>query len=106
MAYRTVLAVTGPSYGDGDLKIAAELCEKVNAHLSGLFVSLAAPPPIGEYAAVVSTSWLEERQADLNKLKDRTSAVAAFLSRSAVSGDVVDDYPDNAWADEVIGEMR
>jgi hypothetical protein len=50
-----------------------------------------------------SQPWLEERQAELKRLKERTSAVAAFLSQSAVSADLSDDYPDTAWADEVIG---
>jgi nucleotide-binding universal stress UspA family protein len=64
---------------------------------------LAAPPSGGAYAAVVSPAWLEERQAEVKRLKKRTSAVSAFLSHSAVSADLSDDYPDMGWADDVIG---
>ncbi|MCV3205475.1 universal stress protein [Mesorhizobium sp. YC-39] len=103
MTFRTLLTVTGPNHGEGDLKLAASLCEQIGAHLSVLVLELAAPPSGGEYAAVVSPAWLEERQAELKRLRKRTSDVAALLSQSAVSADLSDDYPDTAWADEVIG---
>jgi nucleotide-binding universal stress UspA family protein len=102
VAFRTLLTVTGPNQGEGDLKLAAGLCEQVGAHLSVLVLELAAPPS-GAYAAVVSPAWLEERQVEVKRLKKRISAVGAFLSQSAVSTDLSDDYPDTAWADEVIG---
>lgn len=103
MTFKTLLTVTGPNQGESDLKLAASLCEQVDAHLSVLVLELAAPPSGGAYAAIVSPAWLEERQAELKRLKKRISEVAAFLSRSAVSSDLSDDYPDVAWADEVVG---
>ncbi|RWK87039.1 MAG: universal stress protein, partial [Mesorhizobium sp.] len=103
MAFKTILAVTGPSQGDGDLKLAAGLCEQFGAHLSVLVLVLAAPPSGGGYAAAVSPAWLEERRADLKRLKERTSVVSAFLSQIVTSGDLIDNYPDTAWADETIG---
>ncbi|TIU17320.1 MAG: universal stress protein, partial [Mesorhizobium sp.] len=74
MAFRTILTVAGPNKGDGDLKLAAGLCTEIGAHLAVLVVAVAAPPPVGEYAAVVSEAWLEERQAGENLLKKRTAA--------------------------------
>ena len=53
MAFRTLLTVTGPDMGDGDLKLAADLCEQIGAHLSVLVLVLAAPPSGGEYAAAI-----------------------------------------------------
>lgn len=103
MAFKTVLAVTSPDLGDGDLKQAAALCEEIEAHLAVLVVALAAPPPIGEYAAVVSDAWLQERQADMNMLQKRTAAVTALLAASPVSSDVSSEYPEEAGADDVIG---
>ena len=103
MTFRTLLTVTGPDQGEGDLRLAADLCEQVDAHLSVLVLELAAPPSGGEYAAVVSPAWLEERQAELKRLEKRISDVAAYLFRSAVSADLSDDYPDIGWADDVIG---
>nr|WP_246728202.1 universal stress protein [Mesorhizobium japonicum] len=98
-----MLTVTGPNQGEGDLKLAASLCEQVGAHLSVLVLELAAPPSGDGYAAVVSPAWLEERQAELKRLEKRISDVAGFLSQSAVSADLSDDYPDTGWADDVIG---
>lgn len=103
MTFKTLLTVTGPNQGESDLKLAASLCEQVDAHLSVLILELASPPSGGAYAAIVSPAWLEERQAELKRLKKRISEVADFLSRSAVSSDLSDDYPDVAWADEVVG---
>lgn len=103
MTFRTLLTVTGPDQGEGDLKLAADLCEQIDAHLSVLVLELAAPPSGGEYAAVVSPAWLEERQAELKRFEKRISDVAGFLFKSAVSADMCDDYPDNGWADDVIG---
>ncbi|CAN7636491.1 universal stress protein [Mesorhizobium caraganae] len=103
MTFRTILAVTGPHMGDDDLKLAADLCDEIGAHLAVLAVAIAAPPPVGEYAAIVSEDWLKERQADEKLLKKRTSAVSAFLASRAFSPDVSSEYPEAGWADETIG---
>ncbi|MEW9834885.1 universal stress protein [Mesorhizobium marinum] len=103
MAYKTVLAVTGADLGDGDLKLAIALCEEAGAHLAVLVVGLAAPPPIGEYAAFVSQDWLSERQADMDILQTRAAAVTALLASSGVSSDVSSEYAEEGAADDVIG---
>jgi nucleotide-binding universal stress UspA family protein len=103
MPFKTILTVTGPELRDGDLKVAATLCEEIDAHLSVFVMALAAPPPIGEYAAMVSDVWLEQRQADIEELKQRTAAVSRFLSGQAISSDLSSEYQEVAWADEAIG---
>jgi len=104
MAFKTILTVAGPEAPwRGDLKLAADLCEQAEMHLSVLVMTLAAPPPIGEYAAVVSDGWLQERQADMKRLDARKEEISAFVAASAVSGDVVSGYPEVAWADEMVG---
>lgn len=103
MAFRTILTVTGPHMGDDDLKLAAELCDEIGAHLAVLVVAIAAPPPVGEYAAIVSEDWLKERQADERRLKKRATAVSAFLAKRALSADVSNEYPEVGGADERIG---
>ncbi len=105
MAFKTILTVTGPEVAarDDDLKLAANLCEQAEAHLSVLVMALAAPPPIGEYAAVVSDSWLEEQQADLKQLNACKEETSAFVAARAVSSDVVGEYSEIVWADEMIG---
>lgn len=103
MTFRTILAVTGIDENDSDLKLVASLCREVDAHLSVFVVALAAPPPIGEYAAMVSDAWAQERQADLARLKERTAAVSDFLAGTGQPADVSNDYPELSWADESIG---
>jgi len=103
VTFKTLLTVTGPDQGEGDLKLAASLCEQVGAHLSVLVLELALPPSGGAHVGVVSPAWFEERQVEVERLKKRISAVGAFLSQSSVPADLSDDYPDTAWADEVIG---
>jgi nucleotide-binding universal stress UspA family protein len=103
MAFKTILTISDPDLGDRDLKLAAGLCEQVAAHLSVLVVTLAAPPPVGEYGAMTSDVWLQERQADTRRLEERTTAVSAFLAGTTLSADVAIEYPEIAWADEAIG---
>lgn len=103
MALRTLLTVTGLELGERDLKVATELCEQVGAHLSVLVVVLAAPPPVGEYAAMVSDAWLEQRQEDIKQMQMRTAAVSKYLAGSPLSSDLSSEYQEVAWADEAIG---
>ena len=103
MRFKTVLTVTGPTLGNSDLKLAAALCEEIGAHLAVLAVVLAAPPPIGEYAAVMSDAWLQERQADMDKLARCTESATAFLASRPVSSDISSEYPEEAWAEEAVG---
>ncbi|MGO4637737.1 universal stress protein [Mesorhizobium sp. SEMIA 3007] len=103
MAFKTILSVTGPHMSDDDLKLAADLCDEIGAHLAVLAVAIAAPPPVGEYAAIVSEDWLKERQVDETLLKKRVTAVSAFLAGRALSADVSSEYPEVGGADERIG---
>ena len=103
MDFRTILTVAGTEEDDRDIEIAAALCEEIGAHLSVLVVALAAPPPIGEYAAVVSDAWLEERQADEAQLKSRADSISKSMEVRAKSADISGAYTETAWADEAIG---
>ena len=102
MFYKTILTVTGPGFGDGDLKLTAGLCEQVKAHLSVLVIALAAPPPIGT-AGNLSVAWLEEREEDMRRLDARTAAVSTLLAGNALSADVISDYAELGRGDEAIG---
>ena len=103
MPFKTLLSVIGVDQSDRDLQTAIGLCQETGAHLSVLVVALAAPPPIGEYAAVVSDAWLEEREADMNRLRETAAKMTARLADTDVSADVDSTYSEIAWADEVIG---
>lgn len=103
MTFRTILAIADTDSGDGDLDLAAGLCGEANAHLAVLVVALAAPPPVGAYAAMVSDAWVQERQADMERLTRRVEAVTSFLVTRDIPADVASEYPETAWADDVIG---
>ena len=103
MPFKTLLSVIGVDQSDRDLQTAIGLCQETGAHLSVLVVALAAPPPIGEYAAVVSDAWLEEREADMNRLRETAARMTARLADTDVSADVDSTYSEIAWANDVIG---
>jgi len=103
MTFKTILTITGPELGNGDLRLAAALCEESGAHLSVLVMAFAAPPPGGEYAAMVSDVWLAQREEDLKELQKRTTSISEFLASSAISSDLSSEYKDVAWADDAIG---
>ncbi|BCH31933.1 universal stress protein [Mesorhizobium sp. L-8-10] len=103
MTFKVILSVTGVNHGEADLIVAAELCRQVDAHLSFLIIGLAAPPPIGEYAAMVSDAWLEERRADTVRLDERLSAVRSFRADNVPSADMESKYSEVTFADEAIG---
>lgn len=104
MTFKVILSVTGVDHGETDLKVAAELCGQADAHLSFLVVGLAAPPPIGEYAAMISDAWLEERRADMERLDKRVEAVRNFRLANAPSADLESRYLETAFAHETIGK--
>lgn len=103
MPFRTVLAIAGPIYEENALQRAVSLCEETRAHLSVLIMTLAAPPPVGEYAAIVSEAWMQERQADIEQLQAAVEAVSGYLAKTTLSADVASEYSEVAWADEAVG---
>jgi nucleotide-binding universal stress UspA family protein len=103
MSFKTILGIVGMKVGDTDLKSAVDLCAENNAHLSVLVISLASPPPIGDYAATLSDAWLEERQQDLQQLEKRTKKINMFLNEAGISASVSSEYAEFVSAAGEIG---
>ncbi|MCR4264615.1 universal stress protein [Nitratireductor sp. ZSWI3] len=103
MALRTILSPVGVDQSDQDIKLAVDLCRENDAHLAVFVLSLAAPPPVGEYAAAVSETWAEEREEDIRRLKQRVAEVTDLLAGSDVSAEVDSAYTERAVADNAIG---
>mgnify|MGYP001203899454 CR=1 FL=1 len=103
MSYKTVLAVTGVGDDDNDIRLAAGLAGEIGAHLSVFVVALAAPPPMGAYASVISEAWLDERKTEEAALAARADALKALLASLDVSSDVVPDFAEEAASDDRIG---
>lgn len=103
MPFKTILTVTGLEQENHDLELAMDFCAGIGAHLSILVLAIAVPPPIGEFPMAASDVWIQERQDDLQRLKDRTAAVSTLLAARGCSGDVTYEYPEYASTDETIG---
>ncbi|MBX4938926.1 universal stress protein [Rhizobium binae] len=98
MVYKTILAIIGAATPDQFLKQAAELCHLSEAHLSVLVVVMAAPPPIGDYAATISDAWLEEQTEDRRKLEAKITSSRDVLSGLASGAEVEGLYCEAVWA--------
>ncbi|MBD9649907.1 universal stress protein (plasmid) [Ensifer sp. PDNC004] len=103
MTYKTVLLVVDADNYDLDLRTAADLCMAGSAHLSVLLVRLAAPVPLGDYAAM-SVAWLDVRAQDAEKLGDAVTNSRATLEGLGISFEVEGCYPEEAWVEDDIGE--
>jgi len=99
MPFKTIVTVTGPRHDDSDLLHAAGLCERHGLHLSVLVVQMAAPPPVGEFAAMVSDAWFQERQEDERLLEERTAEVRALLAGRELAHDIASEYCEIARTD-------
>ncbi|WFU13254.1 universal stress protein (plasmid) [Rhizobium sp. CB3090] len=104
MSYKTILVPVGVNHFQEDLKNAIALGQSADAHLAVTIVAMAAPPPVGGYAEIISAAWLEERQGDLAKLADQVEIVKDMLKTSGLSYDAQDLYTEFAWADEDIAK--
>ncbi|SKA32743.1 universal stress protein [Consotaella salsifontis] len=94
MRFKTVLSVVGVSHSLKDVELAKDLCREIGAHLSILVVSVASPPPIGEYAAIVSEDWLYDRRAEMTTLREKVSDIKDLMGKTDVSFDVDGVYPE------------
>jgi nucleotide-binding universal stress UspA family protein len=104
MTYKTILSVIGVDNFEDDLQAAAGICMASGAHLTALVVKLAAPPPLGDYAATMSEAWLEEREKDIAELGKGVKDAKAMLARTGISFQVDSTYSEFAWADNEIGQ--
>ena len=102
MTYKTILLVIGANEHENDLTAAADLCSAADAHLSVLLVKLAAPPPIGDYAAM-SVAWLDERAEDMRQLDEAVERARATLKGLGISFEANGIYCETAWADNDVG---
>jgi nucleotide-binding universal stress UspA family protein len=102
MTYKTILLVIGANEHENDLTAAADLCAAADAHLSVLLVKLAAPPPIGDYAAM-SVAWLDERAEDIQHLDGAVERARATLKSLGISFEANGIYCETAWAGDDVG---
>lgn len=104
MPFKVILAVTGPDVPDPRLDLAVSLCQDAEAHLAVLATAVAAPPPIGRYAAEISDAWHEERRAEIANLQKFAAELREKLAQKDVSSDISTIYEEEGWVDDVIGQ--
>lgn len=103
MTHKTILGIISVEHSDDDLRLAINLCKQIDGHLAMLVLSITEPPPTTEYATVIAQAWLEERQADIDKLNARIREVTSILAESGVSADVDGEYVINSRTGEMVG---
>ena len=102
MTYKTILLIIGANDQEKDLAAAADLSATAGAHLSVLVVQLAAPPAVGDYAAL-SVALLDERAEEMKQLDEAVKRARATLKDLGISFDANDIYCETAWADDDVG---
>ncbi|MFC0807183.1 universal stress protein [Ensifer sp. P24N7] len=102
MTYKTILLIIGANDQEKDLAAAADLSATAGAHLSVLVVQLAAPPAVGDYAAL-SVALLDERAEEMKQLDEAVKRARATLKDLGISFDANGIYCQTAWADDDVG---
>ncbi|WEZ84900.1 universal stress protein [Rhizobium sp. 32-5/1] len=104
MSYKSILAVVGVDEEKRDLHEAVELCREIDAHLSVVVVLLAPPPPMGD-AGIIATVWLEQSQAEQERLKAYVIKVNDLLLQTGISYSVEAKFAAIASAGDDLGEQ-
>lgn len=102
MSFKTILTIVGASQVEGDLQVAADLCDQVSAHLSALVAALA-PEPIRQ-ASTLTPAWVEQRERNLQALDDSVRQARDLLAEREISFDIDSLYVEVSGADYDIGE--
>lgn len=92
MSFKTVLAIVGVSNAATDLQNAISLVSDTDAHLSILVLEAATLPMAADYP--ISTAWLEEREAEIDRLLKIRDMAEELCRKNGVSCDVDSIYDD------------
>lgn len=92
MSFKTVLAIVGVSNAATDVNNAISLVRDTNAHLSILVLEAATLPIAADYP--ISTAWLEEREAQIDRLLKVQEMADDLCRKNGVSCDVDSIYDD------------
>jgi nucleotide-binding universal stress UspA family protein len=103
MSCKSVFCVIGADRCDRDIMNAINLCRELDMHLSVLVVGLA-PFPMGGHGALVSDSWILEREADVRAIKIRQMRIKSLANAYGILADVSICYTDKNGADDMVGQ--
>lgn len=92
MSFKTVLAIVGVSNAATDLNNAINLVTDSDTHLSILVLGAATLPIAADYP--ISTAWLEEREAEIDRLLKIRDMAEDLCRKNSVSCDVDTIYDD------------
>jgi nucleotide-binding universal stress UspA family protein len=103
MSFKTILSIIGVNDGDTDVIEAAELCERINAHLNVVAISCAPPMPFGDDASGAYSTWSLDWETENNRLAGRTAELSGLLKSKGFQGDIQPLYCLRATVNEEIG---
>ena len=104
MSFKTILSISGVDHPGSDLIAAAELSERVGAHLAAVVIACVPPPPMGDLVGQPYSTWSFEWQDASKRLEDRTSEFRELLAGKGLRGDVQPIYCMQSDVDEEIGK--
>lgn len=102
MPFKSILNVTGADTGDADVRVVAQLCLEVDAHLSVLVMGLAPIP--ATFGPPMAATWPIAWEEEMAELKASVATLQAALESQGISKSVDWDYCDLGAADDVIGQ--
>lgn len=97
MSFRTILAFTGADQTDADIRQAVDLCRDLEAHLEVVVFAVAVPPPVGQYAALISEPWLQEREQQDKDMAARVTQLAETLRKTDVPFNITGEVAERAF---------
>lgn len=105
MPFKTVLSVVGIEPESADLVAAAELCERIGAHLKVVILTCAPPPPVGDIGGLAYIAWSQHWQDDNKKLDERAAEMKQLLAAKGLSLEIQPLFTLRSYADEDIGRQ-
>jgi nucleotide-binding universal stress UspA family protein len=104
MSFKTILSIVGVDERDSDLIAAAELCQRIGAHLNALVVASVPPAPYGDITGAAYSTWSMAWEEENKRVEARTSELRGLLSQKDMPGDVQPIYCLQGSIDDEIAE--
>ncbi|UZX45142.1 universal stress protein (plasmid) [Agrobacterium sp. 13-2099-1-2] len=103
MSFATLLQITTGEPASPESNMHFNLADAMESHLSVLLIGIASPPPVGAHMESVSAAWLDERQADQDRLARQVFALERYLKGKISSFDIEEAYTEIFNLDNVVG---
>ena len=96
MGFKTVLLVVGVDHPDAEVDRAADIAERLDAHLTVLVLGIAPPPPTSAYGVVSNDIWAAQYQDHQTLVDDRAAAMRDRLAARSAPVSILSQFIDRA----------